>query len=695
MPKKPERNNRHKNRPAHKADRRGNDSAPPAPSGRQKSGDKPALAPIRGERRSTRPAASPALRADASTRKQRQPLSGLGRRIGNDLRYFGIGRAMTIGRLVVTEAMRMRVWGIILIGLLAIVVGDLTTRHFDPVHDILPNLVRTSELTLAVLGVVVALFLSTFSLPHEMTTRTIYSLVTKPVSRLELLTGKFIGMAIVLGLLTLGLGLPTWIYMQVRSAQVQQMAAEQVEQYQTDSTSLETDLEPATLQAIADRGPLAARVFHEPTERLNIVSRIGGDDNRTWLSGAPNHMAHWGFEGLPVQELAEGRGKVVVRAEFADSEASTPLERREMLVRLLDDEAPPWSGSRVMNTEGVLEFDFPGIPQQGPVERPFAYTGGKLWVSMAGVSNPGLALGDDSCVIQVGNRTYTPQSGLRTTTSQTMGKFWLSAGQRFPGLLSRTRFGDLPVGTGGAQLQVDVTVPSAMDIPPQSRARLTLLNPDDASSRRELTFRPERRTSLLVDVPSEIMSGGKLDVYISTDDENVELGVTEMSVRMISGWRPLAWNWAKDLLMSWLVFCLVASIGLMFSTISGWYVASLATALVVVVAHVWQSILGMVRSYGLGFSGAGGHSHGGEAAEPSQVLRGIERAHEGMFQVLGRLLPDMGEMNFGDMVAMGINAPLGWLFALPYGVFWQTLLYVTIMLLLSYLLFVRKEVAQQ
>ena len=121
----------------------------------QSSAPQGASRPVRAGAAAGAGGTGPALKADAGTRQQHRSIASLGGRVVRDVTGFGFGRSMAIGRLVVLEAMRMRVWGVILIGLLAIVVSDLTTRHFNPITDILPSLVRTSEITLTVLGIVV------------------------------------------------------------------------------------------------------------------------------------------------------------------------------------------------------------------------------------------------------------------------------------------------------------------------------------------------------------------------------------------------------------------------------------------------------------------------------------------------------------------------------------------------------------
>lgn len=642
----------------------------------------------------------PALKADKSTRRQQIGQRSLAGRVFRDFSGFGLGRSFAIGRLVVLEAMRMRIWGVILIGLAAIVIGDLTTRHFDPINDILPNLVRTSEITLTVLGIVVALFLSTYTLPHEMATRTIYSLVTKPVSRLEVVTGKFMGLVMVLALVTIGLGLPAWAYMQLRTAQVQQMARQRLDA--AADTTQPTDLEPVTWRGITTRGPLAARVFFDPWERLQIVSQFE-PGSQLLLNGTPNHIAHWGFEGLPVRELALGQGEITLQVEFDDPAEAEPLEHREVLVRIRDDQSGmAWTASKVLSSDGRLSIQIPAAERQTEESsRPqFAYTGKRLWFSLAGVNTPPLKVDDGSAAIRIGDKVFQSGSGLRTTTSQTMGKFWLRAldsNDNGKSLQARTRFRDIPQSliSSGAQLQIEVTVPSAVDIAPESRAVVTLQNPSQSQVRQTFTFRPERRTSLLADVPGEMLRDGELNVFLSVNDPNIEIGVNNMSVRLVRQWQPFGLNWLKDVIMSWLSFCVVAGMGLVFSTISGWYVASLATSVMVVVAHVWQTVLENVQRYGLQLGG-GGHHHGDEApAATPMLLEMLESIHTFTFRALGAVLPDVSRMSYGDYVARGISAPVGWLFSPSYGTFWQAIIYSAAMIMLAYLLFVRKEVARQ
>ncbi|NIA21211.1 MAG: ABC transporter permease subunit [Anaerolineaceae bacterium] len=132
--------------------------------------------------------------------------------VASDLAHFSPRRTWAMARLMVREAIRLRVLGVLVVGLLAIIVADLTSRYFDPVFQATGGLIAVAEVTITLVGMALALFLATYSVPHELTTRTVYSLVTKPVSRLEIIAGKMLGLMVVLAMVTFGLGLLSYGY---------------------------------------------------------------------------------------------------------------------------------------------------------------------------------------------------------------------------------------------------------------------------------------------------------------------------------------------------------------------------------------------------------------------------------------------------------------------------------------------------
>jgi len=645
-----------------------------------------------------------------SSRRAPRPPSGIGKVIVGDVRHFSPWRAVAVARLAVKEALRLKVLGVILLGLLAIVLADLTTRRFDPVFDTAGSMVRVAELVITIVGLVLAIFLSTYSLPREMASRTIYSLVTKPVSRLEIVVGKTVGVVVVLAMVTFGLGLLSLGYFRWRGGQVQQLASERYQQWKenTESPPLPTDAPPAGLKAVADHGPFKAARYRSPSGPMAVVtfpsrqgaerSAGGGLHKLEWLTGAPDHTAHWGFEDLPIDDIDGGKARVALRIVLAkplDGEqvpdGPAPEEHRRVLVRLHVegfDARPDWSGTLTVGADGRLEVP---IPAKAAPDAS-AYHGQRFWVSLCGVETPPLGVGDDSCaVLPSTGKPIGSRSGLKLTTSFSLGRYWIGG----PLLAGRVRFRGIPadrIGRDGTVLEVSATVPSASSIPPDARARVIVVD-ETTGAQRNVTFRPEKRAAAIVPLSRDDFAGGDLAVYVKSDHPRVEIGANDLSFRLqltASSEATLgafALNWLKDLTMMWLTFSVLAGIGVLASTWAGWHVATLLTAVMFIVANVWPSIIATVQRHGVSLSGRMVHNTSG-------FQRLLVGAYRGIFGLLGAILPSFGRLDYGDLLARGVDAPLGALFAVPDGALWYALVYVAATVLIGYLSFSFREVAR-
>lgn len=111
-------------------------------------------------------------------------------------------RVWALARLAIQESLRRRVWVVLV--LFAIVLGFagwfLDPTSLDPGRLYLDFVLNATSLLVLAL----ALFLSVFSLPADMKSRTIYTIVTKPVRRSEIVIGRMLGFSLVgTGLLVL------------------------------------------------------------------------------------------------------------------------------------------------------------------------------------------------------------------------------------------------------------------------------------------------------------------------------------------------------------------------------------------------------------------------------------------------------------------------------------------------------------
>jgi hypothetical protein len=111
--------------------------------------------------------------------------------------------------------------------------------------------------------ILTSLILACTNIPKEIESRVIYTIVTKPTTRLELVVGKVIGFARVSLAIVVIMGLFTWVYMRISSEQKRQQIAYRLKEGDV------SDTEAARLTEYNHTGLLTARSFWTPDE-LNI-----------------------------------------------------------------------------------------------------------------------------------------------------------------------------------------------------------------------------------------------------------------------------------------------------------------------------------------------------------------------------------------------------------------------------------------
>ena len=115
--------------------------------------------------------------------------------VGRDLPQTRLGRTMAIARLTFKEALRRKVLAVFAIFAVIFLFAGwfLDVRSDDPAHLYLSFVLTTTNYLVLVL----ALFLATFSLPADIKSKTIHTVVTKPVRPTEIIAGRMLGFAAV------------------------------------------------------------------------------------------------------------------------------------------------------------------------------------------------------------------------------------------------------------------------------------------------------------------------------------------------------------------------------------------------------------------------------------------------------------------------------------------------------------------
>lgn len=130
--------------------------------------------------------------------------------IARDIPGTSTRRIYALGRLAFQEAIRRRV----LVIMAVFIVGLLFAGWFlDPGSDNVARLYISFVMTgTSYLVLLLGLFLSCFSLPNDIKSKTIQTITTKPVRSTEIVLGRVLGFSAVGTLLLLGMGLLSYVF---------------------------------------------------------------------------------------------------------------------------------------------------------------------------------------------------------------------------------------------------------------------------------------------------------------------------------------------------------------------------------------------------------------------------------------------------------------------------------------------------
>ncbi len=127
-----------------------------------------------------------------------------------DLIYLSPRRVMALTWLAVKESIRNRVVVVFAVFILLLMGGGW---FLDPATDNPARLYLDFVLTVpSYLVLLLALLLSAFSLPGDLRSRTLHTIVTKPVRPSEIILGRILGFTVIGTLLLAGMGVVSWVF---------------------------------------------------------------------------------------------------------------------------------------------------------------------------------------------------------------------------------------------------------------------------------------------------------------------------------------------------------------------------------------------------------------------------------------------------------------------------------------------------
>jgi len=580
-------------------------------------------------------------------------------------------RTWAIAHLTIKESIRRRVLLIFAMFLVLILMAGwfLDTGSENPAKLYLAFV--TGATTILVL--LLALFLSAFSLPTDFKSKTIYTVVTKPVRSSELVLGRIIGIGLVGTIILVLMGAASYIF--VTSGLEH-----------THLLSEREDLTPVSIDA-ADNTVDAQRVVFR---------------GETQLSNGHKH---------PVRVLADGR--VIVDEVNGHTHAVTTDKRGEQVRYRVEKEQGTWQ-ARIPIYSRSLSFR-----KSDGLETNVGINVGHEWEYRSYISGPGDGVTASEAAIfsfeGVRESRFSPGTLERGIPVEvTMGVFRTHKGdieQRVNGSLSiRNPKTGLRVEVMTFSTEEFITqallVPRRFEGTPQIVQRqgrdadgISFISPSDevADAERNNISLMQRRE---FDIFEDFVADGQMELWLQCLDRGQYVGVAPADLYLRAADASVTLNFVKGFYKTWMQMIILISFGVLFSTFLSGPVAMLST--------IGILIAGFAKSFviELGFNRVLG---GGpfeslyrlmiqqnmvvdlQASLATQFIKAADVVYSKFLLLIGQAVPPLSEYAvYDNALVSGFNIPMGWV--LNHSV--MTLAYAVPLFIVAYLILSNREVAQ-
>jgi ABC-type transport system involved in multi-copper enzyme maturation permease subunit len=252
-----------------------------------------------------------------------------------DLLRLSPRRVWAIGSVGFRESIRRRVLFVTPLAMLGIIAVSQLSHPFDE-QDAIRQTTKYCLFASGVVVVIASLILACTSLPKEIDNRVIYTIVTKPATRLEIVLGKTIGFACTSAVILLVMGLFSYGYLRVNAAQLTSAIRQRL------ATLPQTAQSRDTLQHYVDQGLLQARTYAEPAPlewgtapSLQVYAKLPQpSDLFRWIFGNNEQDVIFPYE-LPADVFDHPDAQLVFTLQVA-TEQPRPLTQKEIESELHD-----------------------------------------------------------------------------------------------------------------------------------------------------------------------------------------------------------------------------------------------------------------------------------------------------------------------------------------------------------------------
>ena len=539
----------------------------------------------------------------------------------------GLSRAWAIGRVTIAEAWNARMWAVPLVWFaVCVLLGVLIVRGYEPsgvVRVYMTIFLRAQALILLVyLGI-----LACITLPRERERHTLVTTGSKPISRLELLLGKVIGLSAAGAIMLLIMMVLTWGYMNVLDLKIRHDAQVLYAMQKKSYDNVQRRMPPDTgVKYLSKHGMLQAQNY--VSGNLSIAGYVNYQTNppSRLLKGGSSENLYFEFPSLP----ATAYYRPMFNFQFAVVHALPSTKPVTIDVTLMQRSNP-------MNTqEATLTLNAAGqvfwIPKNPTAF--YSYVNPQT----GQIYNPGPVVVKVTCpdfgvYLEIGNGLRPPNQtscmAVSLDTSRTPHHSGMLAPKANPVITGFKNNGkqeivgpsirhpqikpevaswdfpnvdqrQIPIGPHG-----NFTVHMVISVDKQSNedrapvARIVAYNTSTPRDRTvESVYVNEKRITT-IKLPSTLLEAGDLIINLRSEVPGHWFKVKDNSMIIMQPPSSFIWNLFKSEAIIFCEIVLIISIGVTASTALGWPVAMLTAMVAYILGNLFHFVQSLFQSGGL------------------------------------------------------------------------------------------------
>lgn len=625
-----------------------------------------------------------------------------------DLLRFSPRRVWAISSVSFAESIRRRVLWITPLAILGVIIVSQLQHPIDE-QDAIRQTIKFCLFATGLVVTIVIIILACTSLPKEIDTRVIYTVVTKPTTRLEIVLGKIIGFARVSAAILIIMGLFTWGYLHLRAWNMERYIAQQLaigdvgpsrrpalEHYRKSGLLQARELDDAASYEVFARLPMPNDPIRWMYSEQNFVVpfRLGLGDiaPADWKPGDPlpplmilarihtqeaplTEEQQQQFGGDLLHDLGTDTGGPRLSTTQSTITAKRPAPR--VTVQILDRNGYTMIRPDQLNATSVTLTPSQPIQVQIPAEYVMTLINhGQFMVSITG-GTPGWLYGADANPViilapsaQPGQFNQIPPVPDPRNPNRPMPPIFegrsgthgqqLRGGPEDRNPVGIYRFQNVHIPSSGEvpfELRVGIErTGDELDTSSDDLTRLTIAarNLKTGTIGKPITITPESLRPSYFSLPAGDLGDGNFELILRNHTNGHWIGLQSASVFVVTGRQPFIANLSKSLLILWLMTLLVIIIAILCSTFLSWPIAVVLT--IVLLLGRWGVMqLGDTLSSGIGNQIATDFGF----SDPSQakvVSSGVEALTKAL-TTISHVLPDISKFSATEDVERGVVVP--------------------------------------